>query len=339
MTERLPKSKSGKLLWSRRRLLGYGAASIGLVAASSVAVRSKWLSGNSTQPVRIPPLPENYTAPADNPFDPMAVLREFDHGTIRHEQGRTVREFEVTANSSKLQLNSVIPFVSWNLNGRVPGPTLRAKAGERVRIIFHNEDGHSHSMHFHGTHPVEMDGVDPVRHGNTKVYEFDAEPFGVHPYHCHIAPVTRHISKGLYGLFIVDPPQERPPADEMVLVMGGFDINNDGHNELYAFNGIPNYYRDHAIPIYQHQRIRLYLLNMIEFDAAVTFHIHANMFQIYPTGRVLSPTMDSDVITMGTAERHILEFSYKYPGKYMFHPHQDEIAEHGCMGFFDVIPS
>jgi len=40
---------------------------------------------------------------------------------------------------------------------------------------------------------------------------------------------------------------------------------------------------------------------------------------------------------MGTAERHILEFAYKYPGKYIFHPHQDYIAEHGCMGFFDVI--
>lgn len=40
---------------------------------------------------------------------------------------------------------------------------------------------------------------------------------------------------------------------------------------------------------------------------------------------------------MGTAERNILEFAYKYPGKYMFHPHQDYIAEHGCMGFFDVI--
>ena len=58
---------------------------------------------------------------------------------------------------------------------------------------------------------------------------------------------------------------------------------------------------------------------------------------LYPTGRSLEPTEESDVITMGTAERHILEFAYKYPGKYIFHPHQDYIAEHGCMGFFDVI--
>ncbi len=321
--------------YSRRQLLGWGAAGVGLVATSSLAGSACM---KRSQSAMVPPLPTGYVPPIDLSFNPMALLRDFDYGTLKQENGRPIREFAVTANSSPLRLNSAITFISWNLNGRVPGPTLRAKAGERVRVIFHNEDGHSHSMHFHGTHPVEMDGIEPIRHGKTKVYEFDAEPYGVHPYHCHIAPVTRHISKGLYGLFIVDPPQARPPADEIVLVMGGFDINNDERNELYAFNGVPNFYRDHPIPIYQNQRVRLYLLNMIEFDPVVTFHIHANMFEIFPTGRTLMPTGDSDVITMGTAERHILEFTYKYPGKYMFHPHQDDIAERGCMGFFDVLP-
>lgn len=321
--------------WSRRQLLGWGAAGVGLATASAV------LGKQIMQPhsvAQIPSLPKDYAPPTDNPFDPMAVLRDFDYGVVKQEQGRTVREFEVTASSSPLQLNSAIPFMSWNLNGRVPGPTLRARAGDRVRVIFHNADGHSHSMHFHGIHPAEMDGVQPIRHDQTMVYEFDAEPYGVHPYHCHIEPVTRHVSKGLYGLFIVDPPEGRPPADELVLVMGGFDINNDEQNELYAFNGIPNYYRDHPVRIYQDQLVRVYLLNMVEFDPAITFHIHANLFQIIPTGRSLTPTAESDVITLGTAERHILEFAYPYPGKYMFHPHQDAIAAHGCMGFFEVLP-
>lgn len=138
-------------------------------------------------------------------------------------------------------------------------------------------------------------------------------------------------------MFIVDPPHRRPAADEMIMVMGGYDINNDQKNELYAFNGLPNYYRDRPIPIYQNQLIRLYLLNMIEFDPAVTFHIHGNMFKVYKTGRSLTPDEETDVITMGTAERHILEFSYTYPGQFMFHPHQDLIAEYGCMGKFNVI--
>ena len=138
-------------------------------------------------------------------------------------------------------------------------------------------------------------------------------------------------------MFIVDPPSPRPPADEMVLIMAGYDTNGDRKNEFYAFNGIPEYYLDHPIRIYQNQLVRLYVLNMIEFDEAATFHIHANFFKVYPTGMTLKPSFESDVITMGTAERHILEFSYKYPGKYMFHPHQDITAEHGCMGNFEVI--
>lgn len=319
--------------WNRRQILTWGLTGLGVTATAALLNSRLNLSSSKVQ---IPPLEEQNEA-TDIHFNPMLILRDFDYGKLLQENGRMIRVFEVTAKSSTLQLNSAISFVSWNLNGRVPGPTLRAKAGERVRILFHNEDGSSHSMHFHGTHPVEMDGVKPVRHGKTEIYEFDAEPYGLHPYHCHVAPVTRHISKGLYGLFIIDPPEGRPAADEMVMVMGGFDVNNDQTNELYAFNGIPNYYRDHPIRIYQNQLVRLYLLNMIEFDPAITFHIHANMFQVYRTGRTLTPNEESDVITMGTAERHILEFSYPYAGRYMFHPHQDAIAEMGCMGYFDVI--
>jgi manganese oxidase len=72
--------------------------------------------------------------------------------------------------------------------------TARATEGDRVRIIFRNQAGHSHSLHFHGTHPANADGVTPIRNGKEVVYEFDAEPYGVHLYHCHIAPVTRYIS-------------------------------------------------------------------------------------------------------------------------------------------------
>ena len=321
-------------IWTRRRLLTWGVTGLG-VSIGAIALGSLRRPSSS---IKIPPTDQASLEPSYS-FNPTTLLRDFDYGTLKQENGRTVREFEVVAKSSPLQLNSAVSFVSWNLNGRVPGPTLRATEGETIRVIFHNEDGHSHSMHFHGIHPEEMDGVKPVRYAQKTIYQFEAKPFGVHPYHCHIAPVTRHVSKGLYGLLIVDPPKGRPPADEMVMVMGGYDIDNDEHNELYAFNGIPNYYRDRPVRIYQNQLVRLYLLNMIEFDPAVTFHIHANLFQVYRTGRSLSSHEETDVITMGTAERHILEFFYPDPGHYMFHPHQDLIAEHGCMGFFEVLPS
>lgn len=324
------------LQWNRRKLLKLGLAGIG-VTGTAVALQQFAQKRHSLATVKVPPIPSEAAADGQG-ISPMAIVRDFDYGTVKKENGRTIREFRIVAGSTTLQLNSAVSFVTWNFNGRVPGPTLRATEGDRIRVIFLNKGGHAHTMHFHGIHPTEVDGVKPVQNGAAFIYEFDAKPYGVHLYHCHIAPVTRHISKGLYGMFIVDPPKGRPPADEMVLIMGGYDINDDNNNELYAFNGLPNYYMQHPIPIYQNQLVRLYLLNMIEFDPAATFHIHANFFRVYRTGMTLTPSEESDVITMGTAERHILEFAYPYTGKYMFHPHQDAIAETGCMGHFEVLP-
>ncbi|MBW4584314.1 multicopper oxidase domain-containing protein [Aetokthonos hydrillicola Thurmond2011] len=319
--------------WNRRQFLKVGLAGVGLTGAA-LALSTVW--SKQKTPVKVPPL-KNAESPTTNGINPLYMLRDFDYGTVKQENGRTVREYHFEARTTTLQLTKAVDFASWNINGRVPGPTIRATEGDRIRVIFHNRAGHSHSLHFHGIHPVEMDGVVPIRHGSTKVLEFDAEPFGVHLYHCHIPPISRHIGKGLYGMFIIDPVQGRPSADEMVMIMSGYDLNGDGRNELYAFNGIPDYYKQNPIPIQQDQLIRLYLLNMTEFEPALTFHIHANMFQVYRTGRTLTPNEETDVITMGVAERHILEFSFRTPGMYMFHPHQDQIAEAGCMGNFNVI--
>ncbi len=326
-----------KPFWHRRKLLKLALGGAGLTGGAwAIAQLNQKQTRLDTNPIE-PPMAK-HSATAVKGFDPELVVREFDYGKVTQENGRTVREFHLTARTTPVQLNAATSFVTWNVNGRVPGPTLRAYEGDRVRVAFLNKAGHSHSLHFHGEHRAEVDGIKPIRNGNATIYEFDAEPYGVHLYHCHVAPVTRHISKGLYGMFIIDPPGGRPPADEIVLIMAGYDIDNDGKNELYAFNGLPHFYMHHPIPVQQDQLLRLYVLNMIEYDPVATFHIHANMFKVYPTGRTLEPIPgDVDVITMGTAERHILELSYRFPGKYMFHPHQDAIAEAGCMGFFNVI--
>jgi FtsP/CotA-like multicopper oxidase with cupredoxin domain len=69
----------------------------------------------------------------------MAVLRDFDYGTVKQEDGRTIREFRIVAKNSTIQLNSAVAFNTWNFNGRVPGPTLRAKQGDRIRVLFLNQ--------------------------------------------------------------------------------------------------------------------------------------------------------------------------------------------------------
>jgi FtsP/CotA-like multicopper oxidase with cupredoxin domain len=184
--------------WSRRQLLQGSLIGLGTGAIASVLWQTQ-TQKVIPKKIQIPPVTLDQNSIDLNGFDPMQILRDFDYGQVHEENGRRVLDFHVEARSSTIHLNAAVEYISWNLNGRVPAPTLRATAGDRLRIIFHNADGHSHSLHFHGIHPAEMDGIKPVRHDKTEIYEFDAAPYGMHLYHCHIAPVTRHISKGLGG--------------------------------------------------------------------------------------------------------------------------------------------
>ncbi|MGE3525977.1 MAG: multicopper oxidase domain-containing protein, partial [Gemmatimonadales bacterium] len=169
-------------------------------------------------------------------FDPTAFLTEFDTGRVsRLPSGRALREYDLVSEDREIEVAPGLFYPAWTYNGRVPGPTIRCTEGDRVRIRFTNRGSHAHTIHFHGTHPAPMDGAfEPVQPGQSYTYEFDAEPFGLHLYHCHTVPIKRHIHKGLYGTFIVDPPGGRAPARELVMVMNGFDTNFDAENEVYA---------------------------------------------------------------------------------------------------------
>jgi FtsP/CotA-like multicopper oxidase with cupredoxin domain len=198
-------------------------------------------------------------------------------------------------------------------------------------------------MHFHGFHPAEMDGVDgeyrgAIAPGESFTYEFDADPFGCHLYHCHAAPLKRHIHKGMYGAFIVDPPGGRPPARELMMMMNAFDTNFDAGNEIYAVNTVGHEFMRRPIPIKVGELVRIYLINIIEFDLINSFHLHAHFFDYYDTGTTLQPTLRMvDTIMQAQGQRGILEFRPRYPGRYMFHAHVSEFAELGWMGFFNAV--
>lgn len=279
-----------------------------------------------------------------NGFNPTDVLTDFDYGKVSiMPNGRTLREYEIVAVNRNIEIVPGIEFPAWTYNGRIPGPTIRATEGDRIRIHFKNGSDHPHTMHFHGFHPGNMDGVPGsgpggnVKAGEEFTYEFDADPFGLHLYHCHAFPLARHIAKGLYGAFIVDPKEGRPKMDhEFVMVMSGFDVDFDDVNDFYAVNAIPFHYQNHPIQIKVGETVRIYLVNILEFDFINSFHLHANFFHHYPTGTSLTPSEFTDTIIQGQAQRGILEFSYKYPGMYMFHAHVTEFAELGWNGMIEV---
>jgi FtsP/CotA-like multicopper oxidase with cupredoxin domain len=84
--------------------------------------------------------------------------------------------------------------------------------------------------------------------------------------------------------------------------------------------------------------IRIYLINITEFDPINSFHLHAEFFDYYDHGTTLEPThRNVDTIMQCQAQRGILEFKFRWPGQYMFHAHQSEFAELGWMGNFNAV--
>jgi len=95
-----------------------------------------------------------------NGFHPTQLLRSFDTGRVSAlPDGRTLREWEVVAVDKDVEVAPGVSFPAWTFDGRIPGPTLRCREGDRLRVRFVNGSAHPHTMHFHGIHPADMDGV------------------------------------------------------------------------------------------------------------------------------------------------------------------------------------
>ncbi len=254
---------------------------------------------------------------------------------LPHEPGR-VREYTLTAIDKEIEVAQGVRFAAWTYNGTVPGPVIRATEDDVLRVTFVNGGSHPHTIHFHGIHPSNMDGVfEIVEPGDSFVYEFPARPYGMHLYHCHATPLKKHIHKGLYGSFIIDPPKPRKPAQELVMVMNGYDTDGDGENNFYTVNGLAFYYAKYPIRVKRSQTVRIYLANLTEFDLVNSLHLHGDFFRYYPTGST-GQFEYTDTVMQCQGQRGIIEIDFASTGLFMFHAHQSEFAELGWMGFFDV---
>jgi FtsP/CotA-like multicopper oxidase with cupredoxin domain len=332
------------------RLAGFSAAAAGLHRAKTLrgAQDHASMEGMSHGAHPMGPVGE-----ADlSRFDPTTFLRTWNFSHVAPQErtqhyretvrpdGTKLREYDLVAVDREIEIAPGIYFPAWTFNGQVPGPTIRVTEGDRVRVNFLNQGSHPHTIHFHGWHHPAMDGSMPehqVRIGERFVYEFDAEPFGTHLYHCHSSPLKRHIHKGMYGAFIIDPRTPRADADELIMVMNGFDTNFDADNEVYAVNTLANHYTRHPIRVEVGRLVRMHVINVTEFDLINSLHLHGMFFDVYRTGTRTTVDDHTDTVMMCQGERVVLETRFRYPGRFMFHAHQSEFAELGWMGIFEAV--
>jgi len=122
---------------------------------------------------------------------------------------------------------------AWGYDGRVPGPVLRYRQGERLRILLRNDLPQPTTIHWHGIRlPNAMDGVPhltqaPVRPGDTFEYQFDLPDAGTYWYHSHLNG-PEQVARGLAGALIVEEPEPYPVDQELIWVLDDWRLTGDG---------------------------------------------------------------------------------------------------------------
>src|SRR3954470_6573 len=246
-------------------------------------------------------------------------------------------EYTLIAENTTLEIAPGLRVDAWTYNGTIPGPTITATEGDRLIVHFINKTPLPHTIHLHGDHPSNMDGVFEII-GPNKTYTYDviAQPAGALAYHCHVPPVMQHVRMGLYGAFIVYPKTPLPPAREYVLVDGEYDTQNQLNPlpEYYMFNGYTEQYHLNPLPAKTNETVRIYLINM-GMSPAYGMHIHGTLFKAYPSGILENPPLKVQSWELASGNTAILEAKWPWPGKFTFHFHGIP-EERGAMGYFNV---
>lgn len=156
--------------------------------------------------------------------------------------GEPDREFSLTATTGEVEVAPNETVQTWLYDGQYPGPELRVKEGERVRITVENDLEAETTTHWHGmalSAANAMDGVpgvtqDPIEPGDEFMYEFDATPTGTHWYHSH---VDLQLDRGLLGPLIVEEADPHVEYDrEQTLVLDEY-FTDEPHIESESENG------------------------------------------------------------------------------------------------------
>jgi plastocyanin len=257
------------------------------------------------------------------------------------------KELTLIAEDASIEISPGERVKVWTFNGTMPGPTLRFTEGDNVTIHFINKTPMAHTLHLHGNHGANSDGVYPLILPNQNyTYNFIADPLGAFMYHCHASPTSLHIRMGMYGALIIDPKEPLlKPAREFSIVQSEFDPNNQSSfiPKYYPINGYANQYMDkNALQVKQNELVRFYLINIgttIPYSFHLhSFHLHSTIFKAYQSGLISNTPYDAQTISIAPGDAAVVEAKWKYPGTYMFHSHGFE-EERGNIGEIHVIPA
>ncbi|MDD5266036.1 MAG: copper-containing nitrite reductase [Methylococcales bacterium] len=253
-----------------------------------------------------------------------------------------------------------VTYQYWTYNGKVPGPFIRARAGDQVEIhLNHGKPGATHQGHNehtsaehaaagHSAHSIDLHSVAgsgggaplmQVGQGEEKSFSFKAMHPGIYVYHCASPHVPSHIANGMYGMILVEPAEGLAKVDREFYVMQG-DFYTTGkygakgfqalskekllaeQPDYFLFNGRVNSLSgDRALKAKVGEKIRLFV--GVGSHIAANFHIIGIVFdKLYKDGAITNPPLkDVQTTTISPGSAVMIEFTAEVPGKYLLVDH------------------
>jgi nitrite reductase (NO-forming) len=244
----------------------------------------------------------------------------------------------------------------WTFGGTVPGPAIRVKVGDTIRVHLVNpaDSQLAHSVDFHASQVAWNDEMTSINPGEEKIYEWRADYAGVWMYHCGTSPALHHIANGMYGMVIVEPAEGLPDVDaEFAIVQSEWYLGPQGQPvsltkaaaaapapDFVAFNGVANQYVDHPLEVGTGERVRVFVLNAgPSIDSS--FHVVGTIFSsVTKEGVHLELGNDgswgSQAVDLSPAQGAIIEFDMPEDGLYPMVTHAFNFVGRGALGLFQA---
>jgi nitrite reductase (NO-forming) len=267
--------------------------------------------------------------------------------------GGDLIEWELVIEERLMTIAEGFEQLVWTLGGDVPGPVLRTRVGDTVRVHLINppEASIEHSVDFHASQVSMEDEMDSIAPGEELVYEFTTDYAGVWMYHCGTAPVLHHIANGMYGMVIVEPAEGLPPVDdELWFVQSEWYLGPQGEPSSYEaantvapapdfqmFNGVAAQYADNPIEVTTGEHIRMFVLNTGP-SVSTSFHIVGTIFHEVTKEGVRLETGNegnwgSQAVDLSPAQGAVIETVTAQDGTYAFVNHAFAYPGRGAIGF------
>ncbi|MGQ0547122.1 MAG: multicopper oxidase domain-containing protein [Betaproteobacteria bacterium] len=262
-------------------------------------------------------------------------------------------------------------FTAWTFGDQVPGPTVRARVGDRIKFVMTNRSDEPigppqivtapmmHSMDFHAAMVSPQDKYRSIAPGQTIEFEFVANYPGIFMYHCGTPMVLEHIASGMYGAVVVEPregyptkvnreyvivqselytkphPQKRRVEGAAVHVLDTERLRASQPNHT-VFNGVHDGMIKKPLPARPGERVRLHVLNVGPSKTS-SFHVVGTIFdRVWIEGNPDNQMRGMQTVLLGSSNSATVEFVIPEAGSYIMVDHHFANASQGAIGIIEA---